>query len=424
MKNVMPRLRRLGAVALVATAAGCTDFLTVPNPTVINAAAIDPVNDLATLAGSAQQSFAFAYGLQNMYSGWFTGEIIVAETFPTRNEFGRRDVVYTNGSLNTDVWFPMSQAMAQARAVLAINPASFTAVQNQSRAQAAVVAGYLFEQMAETFCAGTVGGGPKLTTANMIDSAIANFSIAIGLGQAANATATTQQYKSIAFVGRARANLQKGATAAASADADSVPAGFSYSLPYIDDLANRTRLANTYWQYTRDRGSISVASTWRTGDPRVTYVDGATIGFSAQDPSSGTFWVEQKWPGYGFSIRLASKLETDYIKAEASGNTATQLALIAARRTAAGQPAYAGPTDAASVLKELLTQKGYDFWLEGKRIGDFRRNPGDGTGNTGPIIGVPVSGTTYFKPGFAPVGTNTCYPVPFAETTTNKNYVP
>jgi hypothetical protein len=79
--------------------------------------------------------------------------------------------------------------------------------------------------------------------------------------------------------------------------------------------------------------------------------------------------------------------------------------------------AYAGAVDAASVMTELMTQKGFDFWLEGKRLGDFQRQPAA-------IIGVPVTGATYFKPGFAPIGAATCYPVPFAETSTNTNYVP
>jgi len=124
--------------------------------------------------------------------------------------------------------------------------------------------------------------------------------------------------------------------------------------------------------------------------------------------------IQDKWPSYNSPVRLASRLEADYIRAEILG-TAEQQTLIATRRAANGQPAYAGATDSASVLTEFFTQKGLDFFLEGKRLGDFRRHPAN-------IIGVPVSGATYWKPGFAPIGNQTCYPLPITETDNNPNF--
>jgi hypothetical protein len=92
-----------------------------------------------------------------------------------------------------------------------------------------------------------------------------------------------------------------------------------------------------------------------------------------------------------------------------------QLALIDARRTANGLGSYSGPTDAQSVLTELMTQKSLDFFLEGKRLGDFRRN-GSAVEN------MPVPGTPYFKAGYDPIGADTCYPLPLAETSNNPNF--
>ncbi|MBK9978736.1 MAG: hypothetical protein IPP20_12560 [Gemmatimonadetes bacterium] len=112
-------------------------------------------------------------------------------------------------------------------------------------------------------------------------------------------------------------------------------------------------------------------------------------------------------------MRIASKLEADYIAAEVAGPTA-QLALIAARRTAGGVGAYAGATDAASVLKELLWQKSLDFYLEGQRQGDWRRQPAA-------MTGIPVPGQAYFKPGFPAIGNKTCYPLPITERDNNPN---
>ena len=420
--RLMARACRTGVAVACLVGASCTEFLTVPNPTVIDAGAINPSTDAPILAASAQQNFATAYGLMIMYSSWFTGETQVAETFPTRNEFGRRDIVNTNGSLNADVWTPLARTLSEARFVLGLSLPTPTT--NTTRAQAALYSAYGFVFMAENFCGGAVEAGPLLSTTAMLDSAVANFTVAIAIGQAAPTDTLATRLKRIAFVGRARAQLQAGRMALAAQDADSVPLGFTYSLPYVDDLANRTRLANTLHQFTRDRGSIMVSPAYRTGvgaggsgapaDSRVTFVLGSTLGFTAQDASSGTFYVQRKYTGYADGIRLASKLEADYIKAEATGGTAGQLAHIALRRTAGGLPVYAGAVDAASVLTELMNQKAFDFYLEGKRIGDLRRNPAS-------ITGLPVPGAVYFKAGFPPNGSRVCYPIPNAETDNNPN---
>jgi hypothetical protein len=284
---------------------------------------------------------------------------------------------------------------------------------NVARANFFLAYSYLF--MAEQFCRGTVRSGPELSTAAMLDSAVAHFTLAISRGGAAGGEGTT--LANAARVGLARAHLQAGNAAQAIAAAQAVPAGFTYSLNYVDDLAQRFRLANRMWFYVRDRGSIAVAPTWRTTDPRVLWL--VTSQYSPQDAAYATdrglpYAIQQKYPEYGTAVRLASKLEADYIQAEAEG-TSSQLTLIDARRAANGLPSYSGPTDANSVLTEFLTQKGFDFYLEGKRMGDFRRHPDN-------IIGLPVSGSTYWKPGFAPVGTDACYPLPIAELDNNPNF--
>ena len=161
-------------------------------------------------------------------------------------------------------------------------------------------------------------------------------------------------------------------------------------------------------------GSETVAEPWRTGDPRVSFKAPGEHNLTPQDPSSGPFYIQNKYPAFTSPVRVASKLEADYIAAEAGG-TAAQLTLIAARRAANGRPAYGGGTDATSVLTEFMTQKGFDFWLEGKRLGDFRRNPTN-------VLYVPVPGAPYFKPGFPAIGNKTCYPITLQERDNNPNF--
>lgn len=408
--TIRPHFRRFVAGALGAGAMACTDFLSVDNPNVIDAGNIDPVADATTLANSAQQNFAAALGWSIMYQSWFSGEAQVAETFPTRNEFGRRDVQQSNGSLNADLWVTLATAAASSNLVLKL--ALPTPTTNINLARTALWRGYAFVLMAETFCSGTVESGPELNTNTMLDSAVVSFTRAITIGTA-NATTEAVALANAARVGRARAHLQAGRKADALTDANAVPAGFAFSLGYIDDLANRNRLGNRLWQFTLDRGSISVAPAFRVTDARLKFKSPTQHALTPQDPSSGAFFIQDKYPSFTTPIRVASRLEADYIAAEA-GTTAAQLALINARRSANGQPAFAGGTGAAEVLTELLWQKSLDFWLEGKRVGDMRRNPNN-------MTALPVPGAAYFKAGFAPIGNGTCYPLPLQERDNNPN---
>jgi hypothetical protein len=424
----MRNLKRFAGAAIVpwALLAACTNWLSVDNPSVIDNDALDPIADAPVLAKSAQQNFASVYGHLIVYSSWFVGETDVSETFPTRNEFGRRSITVQNGSLDTDVWAPLSQTVKSAYLVLGVplpNPDA-----NINYARANLFLGFAYVFMAEQFCRGTVLSGPELSTAAMLDSAVAHFTLAISRGNGAGGEGLT--LANAAWVGLARAHLQAGRLPEAIAAAGTVPAGFNYNLTYIDDLAQRFRLANRMWFYVRDRGSIAVAPIWRIGpqvgpdtvqraEPRVPWrITKSTGDFAPQDAAYASdrgvpYAIQQKFTDYNVPVRLASKLEADYITAEAQG-TAAQLTLIDSRRAAFGQAPYAGATDANSVLTEFFTQKGFDFYLEGKRLGDFRRYPTN-------IIGVPVQGSVYWKPGFAPVGSDVCYPLPTSEIDNNPN---
>jgi hypothetical protein len=411
--NTIPRAvtRTLLGAALVMSAAACSDrFLDVTNPNVIDAATVDPTSGAAALAASAQQNFVTMFGGEIMYDGWFTGEANVSDTFPTRNEFGFRNISDLNTSLQTEVWQPLSLAAASAKLVLDL--ALPTPTTNINLARAAAFRGFSVLVMASDFCTGALSSGPELTASQMLDTAIFWFAKAIDVGNA-NGTTDGKNLANASLVGRARAKLQKGDKAGAATDAAAVPAGFNFNMSYQDDLANRARLSNLLWRFTFDRGSISVAAGYQVNDPRIPWKAPGQHNLNPQDVVPGGFFIQQKYPAYNTPIRLASKMEADYIAAEA-GDAAAQLALIAARRAANAQPVYAGATDAASVLKELYDQRGREFYLEGKRVADYRRNPAATTG-------IAASGAVYIKPGYPNIGTQTCYPIPRAERDNNPN---
>lgn len=411
MISIRRAVTRTTAGAAMVLAAACSEkFVEVTNPNVIDAATVDPTSGATTLAYSAQQNYATAIGWLALYGGWFTEEGNVSDTFPTRNEFGFRLITDLNTSLSGDVWSPISLAAASAKTVMDLTLPTPTS--NINYARAATFRGFSILQIATDFCTGSLSSGPELTTAQMLDSAIVYFTKGVDIGKA-NATADGIALANASLVGRARAKLQKGDKAGAAADAALVPAGFVFNLQMTDDLANRTRLSNRLYQFTFDRASLSVAPWYRTNDPRVPYLAPGVTKINGQDAVPGGFHEQRKFPAYNTPIRLASKIEADYIAAEA-GDATAQLALVNARRAANGQAAYAGAMDAASVMAELYNQRAFEFYLEGKRIADFRRSPAS-------VKSMTPAGGTYFKPGYANVGNNTCYPLPRTERDNNPN---
>jgi hypothetical protein len=404
------RTVRAGAAAVLLTAglAGCEDFLTVKNPNNILLSAIDPETDAPTLAASAQQDFATSYGWLIMYQSWFAGEMRVAETFPTRHEFGRRDVTAANTSHDADVFTPLVRALAAADIVSNLELPD----NNVNKVRGRLMKGYGFVMMAESFCEGVLRGGAAIPVPAMLDSAVVAFEAAIA-GGTANGSAAAVALANAARVGLARAQLQAGRKPQAAAAANAVPDGFTFNLINLDDPAQRTRLGNRLWQFTFQRGSLQVAPAFRVTDPRVPQRAPNQHSLVPFDAGSGAYHIQDKYPAWQSPIRLASKMEARYIAAEA-GSTAEQLALINERRQASGQGAYSGATDASSVLTELMEQRGREFYLEGKRMGDFRRNPAN-------VRNVPQAGAEYFRDGFAPIGTQTCWPLPLSETDNNPN---
>lgn len=403
--------RTLVGAALLVGATACGDkFLEVTNPNVIDAGTVDPAAVASTLAATTQQNFVTEMGMTAMFESHFTGETYIIETSSSQNEFGKREVSVDNPTLAAR-WAGLQLAVASGKILLDLNLPTPTS--NINVARGAAFRGFAILYLAFDFCSGTINAGPELNTTQLLDSAIFWFNKAVDVGTA-NGSADGLTLARVALVGRARAKLQKGDKAGAAADANAVPAGFNFNMNFTDDLANRTRLSNTMWRFTQDRGTISVPPYYQTTDARVLFKK-PPHGFTAVDQAAGEFVIQQKFPAYGTPIRLASKLEAEYIAAEAGGDVNAQLALINRQRAAAQQAPYAGPQDAASVLAELFFQKGFDFWLEGKRMADWRRQ------STAASRYVPVAGSAYWRTGFGSVGNQTCYPLPRTELDNNPN---
>jgi hypothetical protein len=415
-KTILRRVRgRVGALAIIAVLTpaltACDSFFEVINPNVIEASTVDPVADGTMFSRSAFQTFTQQFGFGYiMYTGWFTNEIWVGDTFPTRNEYGRRFIDDRNTSTNGDLWFPLQRSIAQSEQVMEILGDAAGTELNVARA--ALGSAYALTLQAEAFCEGTMvqpGGVPggRMTSAQLLEAALVRFDKAIAKGGATTGTEATS-IVTAARVGKGRALLNLGRKAEAAAAVSTVATSFTFNLTYVDDASNRARLGNGIFSYSFGgvREAIVVPPHYRAmNDPRIRFND------AGKDSQDGVLrlWNQQKYPAWNSPIRLASGLEARYIEAEA--NISGALAFINERRAVGGQAALS-TTNATELLAALMEQKSRDFWIEGMRMGDWRRN-----GSAVPNILPP--GNNYYKPELGDVQTQTCMPLPYAEYNAN-----
>jgi starch-binding outer membrane protein, SusD/RagB family len=418
----------VAGVGLYGTA--CADFLDVRITDTIAAETIDPLQDASTFANSAWQNFTVVFPAMAVYGAWFTNEMRVGDTFPTRNEFGRRDIVDDNGTANGEMWVPLSRAVSSAEdALILLDELPDT---NINMARLYLSSGFSGLIMAEHYCTGVIRKGPdsptpELSTQQMLDHAIERLGQAVTAGNA-NGTAAGTAIVNAARVGLARAYLFGGNAAQAAAAASQVPADFVFNAVYVDDPANRGRLGNTLFAFSgrqANRESGVVGPEWRAigegedvstaqlyaaeveGDPRVSW---RYEGRTSQD-GVHPYVFQTRWDGWGAAMPVATGLEARYLVAEATGTVDERRALINERRAAFGHDAF-DSTDPDAVLEELLFQKNLDFWLTARRMPDWRRNPNHMRYILGP-------GDTYYKPEVGAMGSQTCFPLPWQEYTRN-----
>lgn len=407
-------------------AVGCgDDFLTVDNPTVIDASTVDPVQDAATFSQSALNNMYTAADNVAVYQAWFTGEAWVGDTFPTRNDVAKRNIDFTNGTVSGEVFNPLAQAIASGERTQELLAELPDAATNINIARATFASAYAIQLMAETFCEVVISSGlgerlgAPMSQQEGAAQAAARFQKVIavaGTGTSAEAKLLVNASR----VGLARALLFRGDYAGAIAAARDVPTTFVFMVPRVDDPANRGPLGNTIYSLTLARPSLVVAPYFRAlNDPRVTSALGGG-GFPLKTQGNDLdFYRQTKYTNYGDDFRLASGLEAQYIIAEAElkrNNPAPALALIA-QRQAAGSSVDGDnfAADPNSVLTELLDQRARDFYLEAQHMGTWRRNP-----TATPYV-LPA-GMEYYAEAGSKIGTQTCFPVPDTEVQNNPNF--
>jgi hypothetical protein len=183
--------------------------------------------------------------------------------------------------------------------------------------------------------------------------------------------------------------MMLGDWSGAVADAGQVPTNFVHYMLYSDGTDNSNMMY--WWGYLRDETTVwgtpfETLGTDETaeipGDPRVTFdyifEDGEIQnGGDARRP----FYRQRKYKSYDDDIPLTKGTEMRLIEAEAAlmnsdYNTAVQK-INEVRTYNNATYLYDLPMVSANTVEEawvlLMTERGLELWLEGKRLPDLRR---------------------------------------------------
>ena len=419
--TIRESIRRRGARALLllgaAGAAGCDvdRLLNVETPSrLAESAYLVPAN-AALISRSAVADYECALGTYAVASGLAAGELVETTQTASRWSYDRRTVLPTEAHYATfscvavGVYTPINTARhTNDQAVRVLEGWTDEQVANRSQliATNAAIAGFSLLLLGEGFCQGVIAVGAPLTSEQLFDSAEARFTKAIAAAQAAN----DQAALNLAYVGRARARINRDDAAGAAADAALVPQSFVYNATAD---ANSEQRNNRVFRQNNQNFSVTVgpeyrALTWNgTPDPRVSSTNLNQLSGDQINPR----WTQNKFTSLSASYPIATGIEARLILAEARGG-AEGIAILNELR---GRPGVGLPPltaqESADFTAALVEERRRELWLQGNRWYDERRFE---------LTQFPAVGATYAKGGV--YGDQRCWPVPDAERLANPNF--
>jgi hypothetical protein len=425
-----PTQRRMGGraaayltVSVLCTAlavAGCSDITTLKqqNPSQLSGKTVFVPENAQLIVNGAIADFQCAYSRYTLASALFTDELTAAiastpdfemdsRNLPTNNFYGTStcDAVQFPG-----VFTPLSVARAAGDTAAAALE-GWTDAQVANRAllisQASISAGYSLTLLGEGMCSAAINLGPEQTPAQLFALAVSRFDTAVDAATRAADDPTLD----LALLGRARAKLDAGDLAGAAADAALVPDGFEYD--FSADAIN-TRRQNPIWSATKSNFLMTVEQPYEalfdsTGDPRVAVTNTGQLGTAGDSVIFANKAASATDP-----IAIAKWSEAQLIIAEndvANNQLSAAIGIINVLHDRANhQPHYSGPNTQAAVLAQIVEERRREFFLEGHRLGDLRRDN---------LPFTPAAGTPYQFGGV--YGNQTCFPLPDVERINNPN---
>lgn len=426
--GVRTKLTRLMSIGLLVGAASCDTDVVNPGP--ISAEFLGDPDAQAALVNGAGRALGDALN-------WlaYTSGAVAREVHPSGStgSFGitpkQQEGLLEDDETNAQ-WENAHRARFMANTAIERIENLEAADQDQAQlAQAYLWAGYTSRLMGEVFCEAVIDGGSAQASTAHLDDAIEFFNQAEALGSGDVATA--------AIAGRASANAFLGNWGAAVADAEDVPEGFSYVMPYYDlgddNQANRIYVAGKGSPYK----AHSQIFTWiaeynpETGgvadtDPRVSWrVSGENGDAASSCCGIIEWWPQTKYEGDASPIELSSYEEMQLILAEneimnngGAGLTAG-MDIINDLRAAAGVNDDLTAADQAEAMTWLKREHAIEMWLEGRRLPALRRWEANGTpGDLQPLEEVGDGDTST---GSHLSTRDFCFPISEGEKQTNPN---
>ena len=271
--------------------------------------------------------------------------------------------------------------------------------------ETAMWAGYIYTIFGEAMCTLAFDEGPEQQPSDAFELAIQRFDQAIAAGAAGDLLNAIR-------VGKARAQLNLGMTAAAATTAGGVPPGFSYELSY-SNAESVTR--NKQWEFNVDDENVTVAEPYRNvtyegvPDPRIPVIDAMR-----DHPQTGiAIWTSTKYPDASSPVELATWEEAQLIIAEAeieAGNYQNAADIFTALHQAVGLPDYAGGLNEAELMDQLIYERQAELFLEGHHLQDLKR------------LDIPLYPATGTDDGFGGAyGDQICFDLPATEFQNNPN---
>jgi hypothetical protein len=445
------KLAGVGLVAVAAATAACGDFLEVPNPSAVPAENLDDTSRANLLVNGAIGQFQTMIDSTALWGSLLSDESRAAHVNISYAPIDLRTVSNLN-DIVPGVYRPIQRARFAADTVAdrlkGFNPTG--AASDLRIARMLAMSGYGHMILGETFCQAPVNGGASLTPAALFALAAPRFDEAIAVATAARAVAVgagpiaaADSVLGLATVGAARNALNLNDKTKALQYTTQLPAGFTeYRVYYTEGVpASTVSPVNAFYNgmgsptvSTATTGNVSngfsfsTASLWvvvdsafqNLNDPRVPHTSNrvnamnASSQFVAGKPRSFGGYVAPTATNRlgtamtpGASIRVASRIEAQYIAAEAAGGVASTLTFVNAQRAANSQPVSTAATPDA-ILADLRDQKRREFYLDGHRLGEIRRYKAQ------------YNGLNFFPTG-PNFGTVECFPLPIAETNANPN---
>lgn len=314
-----------------------------------------------------------------LLSGVLADEFVNPGFIPTRTEIDLRQTQPNNVTLS-DFFRSLHRARAAAEdAAASLEKFSIDTSTDTGIPEMLSLAGLTYVFFAEDFCSGvpvshivndTISYGDQLTTAQILDTAVARFTAAL----AHPSIAPGQPIHSLASVGLARALLDQGKFAEAAAAVTAVPPDFVYNTEHaITPSALHNGVAEG-WQ----AGNFGVFD--QEGGVGLDYVSADDIrvtGDSGLGADNNTeTWIPNKYASFDAPIPTADYLEAQLIIAE-SELQANQFGPMTDRlnalRQAIGLSDLSTPGNKTAATDLLFRERGFWLFATGHRLGDMRR---------------------------------------------------